>query len=148
MPWLPIFVDENDAESIVRWLNDAPDIAFLIGDGPKRWKAVTAVDRLMDGQWGLWQHTGEPLTLLHVSGPDEVISNPWEGWLEQRAGSNSTIPYFGPGHASTFWLDVWTRHRPYCPSERTTLQVLDSRWTGQKDCLSLSGFQWIGARYG
>jgi hypothetical protein len=147
MPWIPVFLDENDARELIRWLNDEPDIAFIINDGPNRWKAVHTVDRLPDGRYGLWQHTGESLPLLRQSGLDEAIENPWGGWQEDRTGTDPTVPYFGASHPSVFWLELRTRHRPYSTVERENLPMLCLWWTGKKDILALSGFEWIGNRH-
>jgi hypothetical protein len=147
MGWLPIFVDDTDAITLLRWLSDEPEIAFLLGDGPKRWKAVKNVDRLVDGPYALWQHTGEPLNLMRERLPDVVIPDPWKGWQDLRTGSDPTTPYCGAGHPSVFGLDLWARHRPYTTAERASLAVVKARLLGEKDHLSLSGFQWIGDHY-
>jgi len=133
---------------VIRWLSDEPNIAFLLANGPKRWKAVQSVDRLADGRHGLWQHTGDPLVLLRESGVDAAIANPWAGWQEARTGADPSTPYFGAGHPSVFWLNLRTSLRPYSSSQQARWEAGGAHLLGAKDVLSLSSFEWIGNGYG
>jgi hypothetical protein len=130
MPWLPIYAAPDDLESIRAWLNKEPDIAFLVEDGPKRWKAVSAISSLWQPRVCLWHEPSGPLPLLGPGLDDSVsaVADPWAGWTERRAGADPTIPYFGAGHPGVIWLNV----RP----------------TGRSaSSIGLSSFEWIGNRY-
>jgi hypothetical protein len=147
MGWLALFVDEEDSAVLLRWLSAEPQVAFLLADGPGRWKAVKSVERLADGHYCLWHISGAPLPLLRNDGTEAPLPDPWQGWREERPGADRTAPYFGD-HPSIFRLDLRARHRPYSAEERTTLSVQDGRLIGEKDCLWLSDFQWDGNHFG
>jgi hypothetical protein len=136
-----------------RGLDELREIGITLGGMPddgyrQRWRAVPRVYDLADGSNALWHVPGAPLPLLTEDGWEEVIADPWQGWIERRPGADPTMPYFGPGHPALIRLDLWVRHRPFSEEERAALWSLDSRWTGQGDLLSVSDFQWIGDHYG
>lgn len=147
MPWLPFFIDDWDKPLLLDWLGAEPEVAFLLPAGRGCWRAVKRVQTLADGDYALWHSAGGPLPLLQNDGRETPINDPWAGWREQRAGFDSAMPYFGAGHSLVFTLHLWGRHQPYSLRETTELAVLDSRWTGLKDRLSVSSFEWIGNHY-
>ncbi len=114
----------------------------------QRWRAVPTVAGLKDGKHSLWHIPTGPLPLLTSDGRDQVIADPYAGWTEQSPGADSLAPYFGPGHLAEIRLELWTRHRPYSEAEKASLSMLDARWDGDHDVLSVSDFQWIGNHYG
>ncbi len=148
MPWLPLFVDEKDAPSLIRRLSEDSEIAFLLPNGPRCWKAEAIAVNLKDGRYSIWHVPGGPLPLLKNNGTTEWISNPWHGWREESPGADPSHPYFGPGHPSVIWLNLYSRHRPYTAMERSQLPMLNSQWAGDIDRLALTSFEWIGNRYG
>ena len=48
MPWLPMYIDKLDLEMLINWLNEDINIAFIVADGSKRWKAVNYIERYED----------------------------------------------------------------------------------------------------
>jgi hypothetical protein len=147
MPFLSLFVDEQDAEILLRWLSEEKDIAFIVPTGPKQWKAVSCVSELKDGNYSLWHVPSGPLPLLGTDNPSEIIANPWSGWTELVTGREPSKPYFGPGHPAEIRLSLFTRHQPYSQQERNELTVLNGSLLGDKDLLMCSDFQWISNRY-
>jgi hypothetical protein len=136
MPWLPLYIDRADAEVVLQRLNQDEELAFLVSDGPKKWKAVRTLGELPDRDYSLWHTPGAPLPML-VPGqfePDGFVEDPWTGWTERVTGLDPTIPFFGAGHPSHIIFSVCTR------TDGTRHQM-----TG--DVIGLSGFQWIGERY-
>ena len=131
MPWLPIYADRDDFAKILDWLNASDQIAFIVSDGPRRWRAVSQIDSLSSPRLGLWHVPSGPLPLLHPHPSQEVssIADPWAGWEELRTGADPSTPYFGAGHPGIIWLN----HRPasLCP-------------TGG---IGLSSYEWIGNHY-
>lgn len=116
---------------MIRRLNEDDEIAFVAGDGPQRWKAVSTVENLANGRYALWQHTGDPL-LLTPPAPawdHTLIADPWAGWKEERTGADPTLPFFGQGDSSVFYLDWYP----------TPMQ--------DPPVLRLTSFGWIGSRY-
>lgn len=105
MPWLPLYTDTSDVAQLVAWLNAEQAIAFILPDGPKRWRAVRELDGPPpDGEIGLWHTESGPLPLLRsqvlhtLLVPDGKIHDPFRGWQEQRTGADPRTPYFGAGH--------------------------------------------------
>jgi hypothetical protein len=149
MPWLPLYADENDFAFIHSWLNSQEEIAFLVSDGEKRWKAVRTIPELQGPRHCLWHVHSGPLPLLAASigyvidvpgprpirrslgssGIDGVVQDPWTGWQELLTGHDPTQPYFGWGHPGVYWLNV----RP--------------KASESPEGLGLSSFEWVGNGY-
>jgi len=62
-----LYVDESDIELLRERLNADPEIAFILPDGPGRWRAVWQVDDAQ-GQTMLWHVPAGPLPLLARGG--------------------------------------------------------------------------------
>ena len=102
--WIGLYVDEPDIELLRDRLNADPEMAFILPEGPGRWRAVWQLDEAQ-GQTLLWHVPGGPLPLLaHGDEGDTLIEDPFAGWTERRAGRDKTVPYFGPGWPSTLLL--------------------------------------------
>ncbi len=131
MPWLPMYLELHDLPLLQKSLNDDPEIAWLISDGPKRWRAVKTIEKLTDGTYTLWHIPTGPLILLRPKEEkfNDVISDPWKGWTEQRTGAISTKPYFGPGYVGVFDLNIRTGSK------------------SKNKEIGLSSFGWIGNYY-
>lgn len=131
MPWLPFYAFGDDPGTLLSLLNDDPEVAFIIGDGPGKWKAVETIEAFRDRRCMIWHVPSGPLPLLAaVNGdPDDNIADPWCGWTERRAGAISTIPYFGPDHSGHV---------------RLTIKNLAG---GNEPRIGLSGMEWTGSHY-
>ena len=147
MAWTPLYLLRKDIMTINNWLNEEIEIAFLISDGKKKWKAVekhniledlnkdlTAKDLRMV-EYYLWHIPSGPLPYLDLNknnvgsnddNCDGIIPNPWLGWTEIRSGVNDLVPYFGAGHPGVIKLEI---------------KITDS---GE---IPMSGFEWIGNHY-
>lgn len=124
-----MYLNKADLNQLFAWLNKEEDIAFLISDGPMRWRAVKTMAESRDGRFCLWhQHSG-PLPLLRKGAPDSFVVDPWAGWREEITGANPTQPYFGSGHPGIYWLNAQT----------------SSGWSA--DGIGLSSFEWVGNYY-
>ena len=131
MPWLPIYADGSDFKVIHEWLNQNEELAFIVSDGPKRWKVTTTIPELTGTRVCLWHVPSGSLPLLgptprHQGG---VIPSPWSGWQELRTSAEPEVPYFGAGHPGIIWLNV----------------RVAAKWV--KDGIGLSSFEWIGNHY-
>src|SRR5262245_46034700 len=106
MPCILFYADEKDFRILLNFLNDHPDIAFIVSNGPHRWRAERKVPRLKR-ESALWHVPSGPLPLLYPppSEKEERIRNPWEGWKELFPGADTNSPYFGPGHPGIIWLN-------------------------------------------
>src|SRR5689334_7347129 len=100
MSWLPIYADSNDFRDIHEWLNSCEELAFIVADGPQKWRAVNSIPELQPGRVCLWHVPSGPLPLVHPPPSRETseIADPWGGWQELRAGADPGVPYFGPAH--------------------------------------------------
>lgn len=104
--WLPLYMLQEDVPLLHTRLNEDPEIAFIVRDGPDRWRAVRQVDDLR-GKTILWHVPGGPLPLLHMQGAETLIEDPFTGWREVRPGLDTSLPYFGSDCAVSFLLRVW-----------------------------------------
>lgn len=162
MPWLPFFVDENDKKTLVDWLNSQDEIAFIVSTGFKKWKTVSTVDNLENGNHQLWHmRSGDLPRYVTESGEDWMqwdeneetalvpwsaneldgfISNPWEGWT-----SDSTSLLLGE-HPGIFHLDLWTRHVNHGIGRMIDGEFVLERRIYEENKIGLSGFSWSGSR--
>jgi hypothetical protein len=108
--WLPLYLVEEDVPLLQTRLNADPEIAFIVRDGPERWRAAPTVDDIR-GKSMLWHIPGGPLPLLHVGGGDTSIVDPFAGWKEERSGLDRSVPYFGPYSPSSLLMRVWVPDR-------------------------------------
>lgn len=131
MPSVSFVADDVDFKAILAYLNGHPEVAFIVPEGPSRWRAVPALERLDGDRIALWHTSSGPLPRLasRWGEPDSTIEDPWSGWQEEAAGADPSVPYFGPGHPGVIWL----LHNPDGP--------------GTRHGVGVSGFEWIGNRY-
>ena len=135
MPWIPIYVNEQDARVLIEWLNQDPEIAFVVPDGPQRWKAVPSIQNVPDGDTCMWHVPSGPLPLLtgpRHNDPLEQVVSPWEAWREKRPGADTSKPYFGAGHPGVMCLNV---------------RCLSRSITEKPGAIGMSVIQWIGNHY-
>ncbi|WP_146210129.1 hypothetical protein [Vitiosangium sp. GDMCC 1.1324] len=125
--WLGLYAEDTDVLFLRDRLNEDSEIAFLMPEGPGRWRAVWQLDELL-GKTMLWHVPGGPLPLLRPGERDSIIEEPFAGWEELRPGMDYSVPYFGPGWPSTLLLEIYTRG-----------------WRGLRaDVIPLSGISWYG----
>jgi hypothetical protein len=131
MPSISFVADEDDFRTVLAYLNENPEVAFIVADGPGRWRAVQAVEQLDIDRIALWHIPSGALPLLHASHdqPDEPIQDPWHGWDELRPGYDRSHPNFGPGHPGILWL------------------IPNPQGPGTAHGVGISQFQWIGNHY-
>lgn len=120
--------DEADFQTILAYLTDKPDVAFIVPAGPGRWRAAERLDRVDVDRIGLWHIPSGPLPLVAAKPgePERLIDDPWRGWTEEAAGHDRTCPYFGPGHPGVLWL----RYNPHGPGTRHGVGISEFEWIG------------------
>ena len=85
---------------------------------------------LTDGKYYLWHIPSGSLPLLSARafGENEIIKDPFAGWVERRAGADPSVPFFG-----------------------STPKIIElqkiSKGVEFSDSIGLSSFGWIGNRY-
>jgi hypothetical protein len=127
--WLGFYAHDEDAHLLHRRLNEDPEIAFILQDGPGHWRAVERTEELQ-GKTMLWHVPGGPLPLLGrgAGEPDVLIGDAFAGWRERRAGLDYSVPYFGPSWPSALLLELYT-----------------PGWRGlEMDLMPLSGLSYFG----
>lgn len=96
-----IYATKSDAGAICKWINDEPDVAWIVKVGEQQnschWKAVSAIDKLQEQTYALWHSKSGPLNI--PSGdrniPDAIVANPFEGWHQTMQRGDATSPWFG-----------------------------------------------------
>jgi hypothetical protein len=108
-----------DAELIRRFINDEPDVAWIVKvaeqDQTRTWRAVDRLDAISEQQYALWHRGSGPLNLPSGSAtiPDTVVTDPFAGWTQSREQSGDTVPWFGSNPAPFFLkLNHAGRERP------------------------------------
>lgn len=130
MPWLPMYLTESDASALIDLLAQDREIAFLVSDGPRRWRAVNAMSFKGDERIALWHVPSGPLPLLPAKHGEAIhqVQDPWSGWTEERTGANPKTPFFG-SHTGAVWLNLRTKGKDH------------------ESCCGLSSFEWLGNYY-
>lgn len=130
MPCIAMHLDEEDFGLVKQWLSGDEEIAYIVADGPGRWRAGRTIAEVADHRFCLWHIPSGSLPLLTQDvRRDEQIANPWAGWTELRGGADPSVPYFGAGHVGIIWL---------------IMNIASKESTGG---IGLSAFEWIGNRY-
>ena len=128
MPWIPMYLAADDVVGVLEMLNADEEVAFLVKDGPNRWKAILSVPTLPPGRIAIWHIPSGPLPLLAADKQqhDGQVQDAFSGWNELLIGADPTTPYFGAGHPGVIWLNLHVS-----PSERNSVG-------------GMSSFEWIG----
>lgn len=134
MPHIAVYYEDSEIELLLNRLNEDEEVAWIVSNGPRRWKAQKSIDWLQAKQYAIWHIPSGALPLdwekssLFVN---TFVEDPREGWTEKRRGSDSSIPYFGAGHPGVFWIDHTLT--------RLSLQLPDS--------VKQVNLSWIGSHY-
>lgn len=129
MPWLPMYVNQEDSRLLLTLLNEDTDIAYVVSNGKKKWKAIKSIQSIHDGRYCLWHIPSGPPPLMGGLLKEGWVKDPWAGWKEKRTGADPTQPYFGSGHPGIIWLNLITRS------------------IREPEKIGLSSFEWIGNHY-
>lgn len=147
MPWLRMYLVDEDVAPLCRMLDEDPDVALVRPDGPGRWKAHRRVPKLRDGQHALWHVPSGPIKLEPTAEgamPKQIV-NPFAGWREIVKPAERGVPWFGPGPTGIIWLTV---RRKAGPATRTFSAMTARPWTAPaNEVIGLSTFGWIGNYY-
>lgn len=156
---IPFFADERDAKHVMDWFHRQKDVAFLLPNGPNRWKAVSRVTHLEDGEYVLWHIPGGPLAEYKTNRELVKVPDPWKRWSPlipspDPASLDPDVPYPGVPYdvpnveaPGLFGLELWTRHRRYSQQEKERLKVIHSLWDGPNDVLQMSALSWKGQHW-
>lgn len=132
MSGIILYVTAPDIEVVRSWLNDEPEIAWIIlesrvGDRC-RWKAVAELPELDVESYALWHKLAGPLNV--PSGdpavPDARVVDPFAGWVQRGLDPRTTTPWFGANLPGPFTVTLRERGRQ------------------DPNALARSGFHWVG----
>ena len=135
MAELIVYASFTDADMIRMWLNDDPDIAWVIKEGQVgrkyRWRAVPSLTEIHEGAYALWHTKSMRLNIPSGSKsvPDAPVLHPYQGWTQTLDAEHAETPWFGgnlPGPVHFRWRETGC--------ERT-------------NSLGRSGFSWLANRY-
>jgi len=80
-----MYLAVDDVAPLSAMLNADEEIAFIVTDGPKRWKAILGLATLPMGRMGMWHIPSGPLPLLAREEKDDGwVHDPFSGWNELR----------------------------------------------------------------
>jgi hypothetical protein len=150
VPWLPMYLFEDDVDLVVTHLDDDTDLAWLVRldqeddlglDDDKsedaevifaRWIAREHHPPLTGPEYMLWHVPNGPLPLPNpdkLNKVDRWVANPWAGWQERVSNHGSRTPWFGPDYTGTFELEL--ARAPYT-DPRVDIGMSHFGWTGHK----------------
>ena len=147
MPWLSMYLLDADVKSLCAMLDEDPEIALVVADGPGRWKAQWRVPKLKDGKHALWHVPSGPIELERaaVKAPPKVVKDPFKGWAAHRPEVEHGAPWFGPGPLGIIFLTV---RRKAGPASRTFSPMYRGAWSAPANqVIGRSDFFWIGNYY-
>ena len=145
---IPMYLVDRDVECLCRLLDQDPDAAVILPDGPGRWKAHRGVPKLKDGQVGLWHVPSGPITLepTDLKAKARTVKSPFAGWREIVSPVEPGVPWLGPASTGVVWLTV---RRRAGPSSHTFRTMNRPHWTAPANqVIGMSTFDWIGNHYG
>ncbi|HLL61339.1 MAG TPA: hypothetical protein VK338_06495 [Candidatus Nitrosocosmicus sp.] len=126
MPSIDLYLEKEDLPILTDLLNSDEEIAFLVSNGSKRWKAVKTLEKPFPGKYLLW-HTSAKLSFVRKDLSYGYIENPWQSWTVERAdAADPTMPFLG-SNPETIEVDI----------------VVDEN----RGVIPLSHIGWIGNRY-
>jgi hypothetical protein len=149
MPSIPFYALKKDFVWLFDWLNQEEELAFIVPDGPGRWRAVNNYSFQGEGDYTFWHVKSGPLPLMRGKGKrDEEIADPWSGWKEEveYGGGLAAVvpglttggrPFFGPTSLGTFDLSA---DISVCKKRRHHLKLPPS-------VIGMSHFGWVGNHY-
>lgn len=149
MAWTPMYLEKEDVDLLIDWLNGEDGIAYIVNTGPFKWKAVDTYEYKEDVNLSLWHKPGGRLPLITEENKmeypyREFIDNPYNEWrndsFKKYSEEYKTVPYFG----NCLWvmtLDLHVVGRVYDNNKIPSFQGYS------KDILGMSCFGWIGNHY-
>lgn len=147
MPFLCMYLVDDDVRTLCEMLNDDPDIALIVPDGPGRWKAQRSVPTLPDGHYALWHIPSGPISLYPTKpkAPPKVVKNPFRGWKE-LVNFQPGVPWFGAAPLGIFNLTLRRQAGP--PDRIFRPSTLARPWTAPaSEVIGRSDLDWVGRYY-
>ena len=127
-----LYLTPSDADTIVEWLNNEIDIAWIIKDSQAgnvvRWRAVHTIEKMTAREYCLWKigagNLRIPSGALDVE--DSIVLDPFKGWEQTLARPSDDTPWFGQDAPETFTFRFKENGKEH------------------ENSIGRSGFYWIG----
>jgi hypothetical protein len=145
-----MYLVDADVKLLCAMLDEDPDIALIVPDGERRWKAQREAPKLRDGEQALWHIPSGPIELesRKVKAKPKVVRDPFKGWASrepQIERDHGGVPWFGPGPLGIFRLTI---RRTAGPKSRIFRPMMARPWSAPaNEVIGLSTFAWIGNHY-
>ena len=101
MSELIIYATSLDAESLKTWINEDPDVAWIVKTNEKSctytWRAQAQISTLAEQDYAIWHVRSGPLNIPSGSKDiaDILVPDPFAGWQQVLDQSGATRPWFG-----------------------------------------------------
>lgn len=96
MPSIPFYATDADLRSVLDYLNDDPEVEFIVANGPKNWRTVERLPHVPASHQMIWHKPGGPLPPAQRSA---IPGRPFYGsvpmvvtWDVAREGPNPHAP--------------------------------------------------------
>jgi len=127
-----LYLTKRDATSIVEWINQDCDTAWIVKESQQgnifHWKAVQSINDFTSSEYCIWRVGSGHLRIPSGSSKiqDTVVLNPFIGWEQEIKSGIASTPWFGSAAPETF--------------------IFKFSETGRESPGSLgrSGFNWVG----
>jgi hypothetical protein len=96
-----VYASWVDIESIRRFINDDPDVAWIIKakqDGcVYHWLARSTIESIAEQDYAIWHINSGPLNIPSgsVGTSDAVVADPFKGWSQTLDSELYSAPWFG-----------------------------------------------------
>lgn len=167
MPQLTMFLYGEDFTTLLNWLNNEPDIAFIVTDSHNRWKAVHHIDHFDEGFQLLWHIPSGDLPIAPRPGPIHLrpqytmVKDPWTGWddpyAEERQMQRLAISGINYDQVSTGKISVadflthpYFRKQPNIAQSTVTMDLnlyMKSYMPNLENVICKSWLHWRGNYY-
>src|SRR5688500_1301012 len=150
MPWISMYLVDADVKLLCAMLDQDPDVALIVPDGPARWRAQRDVPKLGNGEHALWHVPSGPIELEARKGKDKpkVIRDPFHGWAARAPEverDHGGVPWVGAGPLGIIWLTI---RRTAGAKSRIFRPMTARPWSAPaNEVIGLSTFAWIGNHY-
>lgn len=108
MPYLPMYISGSDIQLVLKHLEEDSEVAFIVSEGPRRFRAQRTAAPLTNNEYLLWHVPTGPLPeFMGAKKPDRWIVDPFAGWEQTSALGPDGLPSVG-AHQVTI-MQLWVR---------------------------------------
>ena len=96
-----LYLTQEDADMVREWINAESCVAWIIpalnSTKVHSWKAVDQLDSIRQQGYAIWHKHAGALNIPsgQLSVPDDVVQDPYAGWVQKLDSAGHTEPWFG-----------------------------------------------------